>query len=99
MELHRDHIGSLEQAVWLTIVTMTTVGYGDKAPISGVGRFLAFVCMMAGLVLFGYFTSTVGSSLEEATARFRVNGKDDFSGKERGLRVVGVPEAVDAMKR
>eukprot|EP00929_Paragymnodinium_shiwhaense_P087105 TRINITY_DN47402_c0_g1_i1.p1 TRINITY_DN47402_c0_g1~~TRINITY_DN47402_c0_g1_i1.p1 ORF type:complete len:801 (+),score=198.71 TRINITY_DN47402_c0_g1_i1:145-2547(+) len=43
----RDNIESLPHAMWLTIVTMTTVGYGDVTPQSPVGS-----CVVAVLVVF-----------------------------------------------
>ena len=43
-------ITSLGQAVWYSIVTMTTVGYGDASPVTGPGRIIGglFLLMSAG---------------------------------------------------
>jgi len=41
-----DNIGSLFQALWFTIVSMSTVGYGDITPVSEVGK-----CVTALLVI------------------------------------------------
>lgn len=57
-------------AVWFSAVTMTTVGYGDKTPSTFVGRLIAFLWMLAGVLLVASFTGAVASSV--ATAR--VNG-------------------------
>lgn len=40
-----DNIQSLPVALWLTIVSMTTVGYGDKTPVSVAGH-IAIVCLL-----------------------------------------------------
>ena len=36
------------QSLWWSVVTITTVGYGDISPVSGVGKLIAMVCMLAG---------------------------------------------------
>lgn len=47
----RDNIQSLQQAMWLTIVTMTTVGYGDTTPISAGGSIIV-ACLVVSSVLY-----------------------------------------------
>ena len=43
-------ITTLGQAIWYSLVTMTTVGYGDAAPVTGVGRVIGvlFLLLSAG---------------------------------------------------
>lgn len=48
-------------ALWWAYVTMTTVGYGDKYPLSVEGRVVAAVLMTAGVGLFGTFTGFVAN--------------------------------------
>jgi voltage-gated potassium channel len=48
-------------AFWWAYVTITTVGYGDKFPLSLEGRIVACVLMTAGVGLFGTFTGFVAS--------------------------------------
>ena len=47
---------------WWAAVTMTTVGYGDKAPVSLAGRMVALVWMFAGLIMVASFTAAITSS-------------------------------------
>ena len=49
-------------AVWWSIVTLTTVGYGDAYPITDLGRLVATVTVIFGLGIFGTFISLIGSS-------------------------------------
>ncbi len=44
-------------AEWWTIVTMATVGYGDKYPVTAAGRVIAVFVMIVGVGLFGVLTS------------------------------------------
>jgi len=48
-------------AFWWAYVTITTVGYGDKFPLSIEGRIVACILMTAGVGLFGTFTGFIAS--------------------------------------
>ncbi len=48
-------------AIWWAIVTMTTVGYGDKVPITPGGRMIGIFIMFFGMALISVFTATVSS--------------------------------------
>ncbi len=43
------------------MVTVTTVGYGDKLPVTALGRGVAVVLMLVGIGLIGVLTATVAS--------------------------------------
>jgi voltage-gated potassium channel len=45
------------QALWWTIVTVTTVGYGDITPVTPGGRVVGAITMLAGIGLLGTFTA------------------------------------------
>ena len=49
------------QGLWWAIVTVTTVGYGDKYPVTGFGQGIAVVMMIVGIGLIGVLTATVAS--------------------------------------
>ncbi|AWH96886.1 ion transporter [Dietzia psychralcaliphila] len=56
--------GSIEtygEALWWAVVTVTTVGYGDIAPVTPVGRVIATGLMLAGIALLGVVTATLAS--------------------------------------
>ena len=50
-------------AIWWTVVTLTTVGYGDTVPTTLVGRIVAMVLMLSGVVLFAIFTGVMSQTL------------------------------------
>ena len=50
---------SFKNSLWWTIVTMTTVGYGDMAPTTEPGRFLAVIIMLFGICLIAVVTGTI----------------------------------------
>lgn len=53
----------LGSSFWWAAVTMTTVGYGDKAPKTVGGRVIALVWMFAGLIMISGFTAAIASAL------------------------------------
>jgi voltage-gated potassium channel len=56
-----SNIRSAQDALWWSFVTITTVGYGDRYPITAEGRFVAGLLMTAGVGLFGTFSGYVAS--------------------------------------
>ena len=51
-----SNIKSAEDAVWWAFTTITTVGYGDRFPVTSEGRFVAAILMCGGVALFGTFS-------------------------------------------
>lgn len=56
-----SNIHSYPDALWWGIVTVTTVGYGDRFPVTAGGRMVAVVLMLLGIGLIGVLTATVAS--------------------------------------
>ena len=54
-------ITTYPKALWWTVVTITTVGYGDYSPITPTGRVIALAIMLAGIALIGVVTATLAS--------------------------------------
>ncbi|MVM32640.1 ion transporter [Spirosoma sp. HMF4905] len=59
------NIKTPSDALWWAFVTITTVGYGDKFPVTTFGRLIAAVLMIAGVGLFGTFTGYVANFFVE----------------------------------
>ncbi|MGW1767270.1 potassium channel family protein [Streptomyces sp. NPDC002073] len=55
------NIKNLGDAVWWSFTTMTTVGYGDHAPTTGLGRVLAVGLMLSGIALLGVVTANIAA--------------------------------------
>ncbi len=56
-------------ALWWTLVTITTVGYGDIAPITVGGRVIGAVTMLAGIGLLGTLSALLASIMVQANRR------------------------------
>lgn len=69
---------------WFSAVTMTTVGYGDKAPSTVAGKLIALVWMFAGIIIISTFTGMIASSLTAGQLRGAIAGPDDLHGARVG---------------
>jgi polar amino acid transport system substrate-binding protein len=77
---------------WWSAVTMTTVGYGDKAPLTLWGRFVGLIWMFAGIIMISGFTAAIASSLTATRLASEVRGPEDL----RNVRVVCTPGSTSA---
>ncbi len=62
-------INDLDDGLWWAVTTITTVGYGDKVPVTPEGRGIAMFLMLLGVGLFGVITANL--------AAFLVSPKED----------------------
>lgn len=58
-------IQSWQDALWWSVVTVTTVGYGDFYPVTTEGRMFALGLMLCGIALLGVVTASLASWLIE----------------------------------
>ncbi|EKF74389.1 extracellular solute-binding protein family 3 [Alcanivorax hongdengensis A-11-3] len=74
--------GSVRQGIgsgfWWSAVTMTTVGYGDKAPVTAAGRTIGLVWMFASIITISGFTAAIASSVTVNQLQTRVSGVADL---------------------
>lgn len=63
---------------WWAAVTMTTVGYGDKSPVTLAGRILGLVWMFASLIVISTFTAAITSALTVGQLAAAVERPEDL---------------------
>ena len=61
-------INSFGKAIWWSITTVTTVGYGDVYPVTNTGRVIAVLLMIGGISLVGVVTATLASWIIQRVA-------------------------------
>ncbi|MFE3290563.1 potassium channel family protein [Rhodococcus sp. NPDC059234] len=67
-------ITTYPNALWWSVETVTTVGYGDYAPVTETGRMIAVGLMIAGIALLGVVTAILASWLVQ-----RIGEEDEAS--------------------
>ena len=71
-------VRGVANGVWWAVATMTTVGYGDRAPVTPAGRALGIVLMLLSLVLVSTATGIIASRLTVLDTQPRVQGLADL---------------------
>lgn len=67
----QEAFGSIPRAMWWSIATLTTVGYGDVVPITALGRLLSGVTALLGIGLIAMPTGILASAFSDALQRRR----------------------------
>jgi polar amino acid transport system substrate-binding protein len=70
--------GGIGHGIWWAIVTMTTVGYGDKAPKTARGRIVALIWMLFSIIFIASFTANITTSMTINELRGKVHGLNDL---------------------
>lgn len=73
-------------ALWWAVTTITTVGYGDRYPVTLEGRIVAVVLMTAGVGLFATFTAFISSFFLESANKKHENEFSELVAEVRLLR-------------
>lgn len=77
-----EAFGSIPRALWWSIATLTTVGYGDVTPITALGKLFAGITAIAGIGLIAMPTGVLAAAFSDAFQRkrageLRENDQDD----------------------
>jgi voltage-gated potassium channel len=61
VENDSGNIKTLGDGLWWAVTTITTVGYGDRYPVTAAGRGIAALLMVTGIAFFGVLTANVAA--------------------------------------
>lgn len=80
-------IGDYPTALWWAATTVTTVGYGDTAPVTAEGRALGVLLMFVGIGVFSLLTASVAAFLVEQPAATKADGaaEDELAAMRRSV--------------
>ncbi|MEX0287969.1 MAG: transporter substrate-binding domain-containing protein [Flavobacteriaceae bacterium] len=88
----RPGVRGLFDGLWWAAVTMTTVGYGDKAPKTHMGKAIAIIWMFTAIIIISGFTATIASTLTVNILESDINGLEDL----QTVKKIGVVGASDS---
>ena len=68
-DVQPDKFGSIPEAMWWAITTLTTVGYGDVVPVTNLGRVIGALTMVSGLMMLALPIAIIASSFSEVISK------------------------------
>ena len=69
-DMHKRCFGTISRTFWWAMVTMTTVGYGDCSPLSALGKTIAVVAMLSGVLILALPITVIGSNFAKMVEMF-----------------------------
>ena len=90
--------GSIPAALWWAIVTLTTTGYGDVTPLTPLGRMLAGMVMVSGILVFALWAGILATGFAEEVRRREFLRTWDLVAKVPFFRDVGAAVIADVAR-
>ncbi len=88
--------GSIPRAMWWSITTLTTIGYGDAIPITFVGRILAGVTAFCGIGVIAMPTGIIAAALSDSVQLRRIAEELELEREERERKAAEAAAAQEA---
>jgi polar amino acid transport system substrate-binding protein len=77
----KSYLRGVGEGLWWAVVTVVTVGYGDRTPKGLLGRAIAIVWMLGSVLLIANITAAITSRLTVERLQSQVSGLSDLPGK------------------
>ena len=85
-------VPTYDSAMWYSIVSMTTVGYGDIVPITAIGRIIGTIIILSGMLYLSLLTATLAFSFIDF---FRTESRKSADRVEK--RVIDYEKKIDVL--
>ena len=81
-DFHENYLRGLWDGIYWTLVTISTVGYGDKCPRTQPGRSITLVLIIVGYMAYAWFTASIAAALTVNELQASITGPGDLSGRK-----------------
>lgn len=78
-DVQPTYFGSIPRAMWWSVATLTTVGYGDVYPVTALGKFFGAITAVIGIGLVAMPTGILAASFSDAIQKMKMNHSDTNS--------------------
>jgi len=68
-DVQKDKFGTIPDAMWWSLVTLTTIGYGDVVPLTGVGKLVAAGTIIGGLIMIALPVGIIAHAFSDVIHR------------------------------
>lgn len=92
-----NNINDITTALWYTMVSMTSTGYGDVIPATLSGRLVGTIAMIGGILIFSFITAVISSAY---VSRISKDNHSDLESKIEDLtsEIERLNEKIDELK-
>ena len=74
-----EKFSSIPEAMWLAIATLTTIGYGDVTPVTGMGKFFGAIIAIIGIGVVALPSGILASGFTDQLKRRQAQYEDELS--------------------
>jgi len=93
-DVQPDKFGSIPRSLWWSIITLTTVGYGDVSPVTPLGKVLASVVALTGVALVAMPAGIMAAAFSNAMEKKRQAEREEAKKLRKMERDVAKAEKV-----
>jgi ABC-type amino acid transport substrate-binding protein len=93
----KSYFPGIFESFWLTVVSMSTVGFGDYLPHTWLGRIIVTGIVFGGAIIFGLLVAQVAAFLAIRKVRGKINNSRDLS--EKVVATIKGSTSEDALER
>ena len=68
-DVQPNEFGSIPETMWWSIITLTTVGYGDASPVTAIGKVIAAITALMGVMTVALLTGIVANAFANQVQR------------------------------
>lgn len=86
-------------AVWYTLVTISTVGYGDRYPVTNPGRLIGSIIIIVGVGIFGTFTGYLANMFLSPAKKEETTKKDPSELTDAGVKLDELKQLLDDQEK